>query len=526
MGNQNGTDSSRRELLLWRFAPSVFGACAVAMILSLPLFPSQDGPVHLYYADILRGVLTHSGPYAQHFEIKSYVTPYVVLYYSLLALETVLPPLISEQLLVCGYVLTFILGFQYLVGALTDRPGPWPLVGAAFSLNFYLYMGLYSYLLATALSLLLSGYWLRSAKHLTPRRIAALTFGYVLLLLCHPVPAAIFLAFCGLHILVSFTYEYLASPGQIQACWRSFRRPLSVVMVMGVAGAGFVSRFLASMPRASTAGTETSIRLLDNVGAELKLWSLSPLGSIAYRLVLLALIASAGATLLIGLRRRREPIGAAAASVAGMAVVCLIARCATPFSLNNGGAFFQQRFSIYWVMFLFAFCSVLKPPRWFVNTIGVVALGCTATVLCFQWTYLSATARNLNSALAEPLVAPGSLGVVVSETDYVRREAVGDPFLGGSAHFFRNSKAIMTSAAWMDEPFIMLRPKHEYPWTYSSTSLASKKLLAVSRTDAASVKLDFIILVNGEGPITREMIGRLGFRTSNAGRKVAFYYHP
>jgi hypothetical protein len=269
------------------------------------------------------------------------------------------------------------------------------------------------------------------------------------------------------------------------------------------------------------------MRLLDNVGAELKLWSLSPLGSIAYRLVLLALIASAGATLLIGLRRRREPIGAAAASVAGMAVVCLIARYATPVSLNNGGAFFQQRFSIYWVMFLFGFCSVLKPPRWFVNTIGVVALGCTATVLCFQWTYLSATARNLNSALAEPLVAPGSLGVVVSETDYVRREAVGDPFLGGSAHFFRNSKAIMTSAAWMDGPLIMLRPKHEYPWTYASTSLASERILAaISRTGAASVKLDLVILVNGEGPITRELIERLGFRTSNAGRQVAFYYHP
>ena len=523
MTKRSGTDSPRREQLLWRFAPSVFGACAVVMILSLPLFPSQDGPVHLYYVDVLRGVLTHVGPYAQHFEIKSYVTPYVVLYYSLLALETVFPPLISEQLLICGYVLAFILGFQYLVGALTDHPGPWPLVGAAFSLNFYLYMGFYNFSLGTALSLLLCGYWMRSVKRLTPRRIAFLTFGYVLLLLSHPVPALIFLAFCGLHIAVSFTYEYVASPGQIKACWRSFRRPLSVVMVMGVAGAGFLSRFAS--PRAGTAGTETSMRFLDNLGTELKLWSLSPLGSIAYRLVLLALIASAGATLLIGLRRRREPIGAAAASIAGIAVVCLIARFVTPFGVN-GGAFLPQRFSIYWVMFLFGFCSVLKPPRWYVTTIGVVALGCTATVLCYQWTYLSATARNLNSALAEPLAAPGSLGVVVSETDYIRREACGDPFLGGSAHFSRNSKAIMTSAAWMDLPHIMLRPKHEYPWTYASTSRASERILAaINRTGAASVKLDFVMLVNGEGPITRELIERLGFRTSNAGRQVAFYYH-
>jgi hypothetical protein len=206
-------------------------------------------------------------------------------------------------------VLTFILGFQYLVGALTDHPGSWPLVGTAFSLNFSFYMGFFDLSFATAASLLLSGYWLRSATRLIPRRIAALVFGYILLLLPNPVPAAIFRAFCGLHIVSGLTCEYVASPGQIQACWRSFRRPVSVVMAMGVAGAAWVSRFMGPSPRASTAETEDSMSFLDNQGTELKLWSLSPLGSVKYRLLLLALIASAGVTLLIGLRRRRSPSG-------------------------------------------------------------------------------------------------------------------------------------------------------------------------------------------------------------------------
>ena len=157
--------------------------------------------------------------------------------------------------------------------------------------------------------------------------------------------------------------------------------------------------------------------------------------------------------------------------------------------------------------------------------VGVIALGCAAGVLCFQWSYLATTAKEVNNAYAVPPAAPGSLGVVISETDYIRGRAGGDPFLGGSSHLFRNSKAIATSAAWMDLPIIMLRPKHHYPWTYASTGLTAKKLLATLReTGTVPVKFDFVMLVNGEGPVTREVIERLGFRTSDAGRRVAFYY--
>src|SRR5580692_10107338 len=96
----------------WTGALFALVACTMAILLAAPAFPSQDGPVHLYYAAVLRGVLTHSTPYAQHFAIKSLLTPYALEYYSLLALETVLSPAVSEKVLVACYIVAFCLGFR------------------------------------------------------------------------------------------------------------------------------------------------------------------------------------------------------------------------------------------------------------------------------------------------------------------------------------------------------------------------------------------------------------------------------
>lgn len=104
-----GNVAPDRLELVWHWAPIIYAFLTMAVILSLPCFPSHDGPVHLYYADILRGLLTHSGPYPQYFEIKSWVTPHMLEYFSLLVLELVFPALVAEKILVCVYVLLFTL---------------------------------------------------------------------------------------------------------------------------------------------------------------------------------------------------------------------------------------------------------------------------------------------------------------------------------------------------------------------------------------------------------------------------------
>ena len=515
-------ESATREAALWRVAPLVFAACTVAMILSLPLFPSHDGPVHLYYVEVVKGLLTHSGPYAQEFAIKSYLTPYALEYYSLLALETVFPPLLSEKLLICGYVLVFILGFRYLVGSVTAAPGLWTLAGAPFCLNAYVFLGFLNYALGCALALVLCGCWLRWRQDLSPRRLALLAGGFVLILLTHPVPALVFLVFAGLHMLVTFLHEWAGDTGSRQGLLHNWLRPAGFLAVMGAIAGAWVLRFTGGPHPGSAALTEPPETLLRLVTAELKFWTLAPLTGAIYRACLILVAASAAIALVTGLWKRRKWPGPAVSSLAGLGAMCLIASIAAPGTIN-GSAFFRERFSIYWVMCLIVVAAAVKPPRWCAVVLGVIALAATSAVVFFQWSYLSGTARELASAVDAPPVEPGSLGVVIA--DEIRssyKGAVGDPFAWGSAHFFRTSKAILSNAPWTDLEIIMLRPRHVYPWTYCEPDRASRKTLE-SIAMASETRPDFAVRVDGDGPITSEIIGRLDFRAFRSYPQVAYY---
>src|ERR1039457_7576946 len=98
------TLSEPRLAVLWGWAANALLVCTAMVVLTAPVFPSQDGPVHLYYVDVIRSLLTHSGPYAGYFEIKGLLTPYSLEYFALLVLEMAFPPALSEKLLVCCYI--------------------------------------------------------------------------------------------------------------------------------------------------------------------------------------------------------------------------------------------------------------------------------------------------------------------------------------------------------------------------------------------------------------------------------------
>ncbi len=57
-------------------------ALYVLWMLSLPAWPSQDGPVHLYYTRVLDALFSSApSPFYAHFFIKHLVPPYAVYYY-------------------------------------------------------------------------------------------------------------------------------------------------------------------------------------------------------------------------------------------------------------------------------------------------------------------------------------------------------------------------------------------------------------------------------------------------------------
>ncbi|MEI9972616.1 MAG: hypothetical protein WDO73_11475 [Ignavibacteriota bacterium] len=175
-------------------------ACTAAIPFAASLFPTQDGPVHLYYTDVLRGVLTQSAPYAQHFSLKRLLTPYALEYYALLGLELVFSATISEKLLVVGYIFAFGFGFRYLVESVAERDSPWILAGLPFCMHLLVYMGFLNYCFAVALLLFQCGIWIRYSGMPTIGRVTLLFGGLLLMLFTHPVPVAVFLLFAGVYL--------------------------------------------------------------------------------------------------------------------------------------------------------------------------------------------------------------------------------------------------------------------------------------------------------------------------------------
>src|ERR1700730_4855855 len=64
---------------------SLLAACLLFLI-TLDSFPSQDGPVHSYYADVLQDLLKGGHAYGRYFQISHILPPYALTYYLLIAL--------------------------------------------------------------------------------------------------------------------------------------------------------------------------------------------------------------------------------------------------------------------------------------------------------------------------------------------------------------------------------------------------------------------------------------------------------
>lgn len=128
----NGSDAervadrrSRRLLLL--FTALVAAYCF--LVLSLPVFPSQDGPMHQYFSQVLFRLLTHSSSlYARYYHVRHVLPPYALYYYLLIAISRVLPMVWADKIVVAIAVANLGFGFAPCAGrraATADRLRSW-----------------------------------------------------------------------------------------------------------------------------------------------------------------------------------------------------------------------------------------------------------------------------------------------------------------------------------------------------------------------------------------------------------------
>jgi hypothetical protein len=177
-------------------------------ILSLPVFPTQDGPVHLYYARVMEALLFQHDPgVLPHFyTIKHMLPPYATYYYLLIAFGHFVPLVVADKLVICVYIVLFLFGLRYLAVGLGPSGNAVSMLAIPFALNWALGRGYVNFCLSLALGLWMLGLWCRVAlqpsRPLNGIRLCGFLTMAIVAVLTHPVPLILVLSFCVLELAI------------------------------------------------------------------------------------------------------------------------------------------------------------------------------------------------------------------------------------------------------------------------------------------------------------------------------------
>lgn len=180
-----------------------------AFVVSLPLFPTGDSGLHLYYSAIFRSLVLHTSPfYAQFYAVRHLVQPYSLHYYALIALCSFLSPDAAEKAVVMVVFATLALGFRQLVQVFSRRSPGLTLLVFPFLLSWPVAMGALNYVFAVGLLFFAIAAYERLPGS-GPRAWPFWRFAGLLLLLVlsHPVPLLILLCFLAVDQLLRLWQE-------------------------------------------------------------------------------------------------------------------------------------------------------------------------------------------------------------------------------------------------------------------------------------------------------------------------------
>ncbi len=143
-------------------------------------FPSQDGPLHVYIASLMRVLESEQTELlGRYFAFNQEIEPNIAAHYLLEQMLAFLAPQDVEKLLVSLYVILILGGARYAVWAIEPRASFVGLLFLPFTLGYFVHKGFYNYCLGTALFLWGLGFWWRHCqqRRLIPYLLFALLIG-------------------------------------------------------------------------------------------------------------------------------------------------------------------------------------------------------------------------------------------------------------------------------------------------------------------------------------------------------------
>lgn len=446
--------------LLLLFSGIVAAYCV--WILSLPVFPSQDGPLHLYYADVFGHLLSRSpGVYARFYRIGSLFPPYSLYYYLLLGLGKAMSLPAADKVVICASVLLNAFGFRYLA----QRSGPGG-EAAAFLvlpllLNWPLLMGFVNFSLSLGLVLWAVGLWSRFDDD----RSLARRLGFVLLLyvimLTHPVPLLLLIGLCSVDLLVRVVGTARRSASRGASRWH-FLVYDALCLLAALPALLYVRRFANTHVLQQSDHPSLHRQISDNLfnylhGAGLLLFQPGGMLSTIYRIGFgLLFLLTLGKGVAHAWRAWREHQWDVAAAWSVLALLCLIVFPLVPRDLNSAHYFaWRLAVPVYLVTALGATGVGRHRMGWLLVAASVVL---SVYTLGLSMVRLGAAARMIAAAESAPPHAPGTLGVLLQAgPDPAHALFTFRPFLWGGVHYFRTSGSVLYNSSWLDETIIPVK---------------------------------------------------------------------
>jgi hypothetical protein len=499
--DRRGTDISKRDALITRAAHTPRAARQLTpefvvtvmlvlvysiWLLSLPAWPSQDGPAHLYYAHVLGALFSHQPTiYARYYTIKHLLPPYALYYYALLGLSKFLPLLFADRLIVCVYLLLFIFGFRFLASAVGPSADRATLLLVLVSLNWSVGIGFLNYCLSLALALWAIGLWVRfTDNHLLPR------FAFLLLViaitLTHPVPLLIVLAFCGIDLLQRFTLSWRAS----NTASRAPAVPDLVLFCLSLLALLYVKHFATAHPLSEAQPHPASFVIRAAHAALLiaQLHSISlifghSIPILIYRFgQLLTLVIAFALAFSQRLRNRNAGIWTHGDTWLVFSIALLIVLPLLPSNVS-GAYYFTERLTILlWIAPLIAASgwapsassTGVKEDSPFSSVIaswipGLILFFAIVTNLCLIWeanALLRPVADLIQASERAPISHTGKLALLLYDSRPGNTGKAGpswDPFYWAGAHILRHNDAILDNSPWLDSAIIPLGARPELP---------------------------------------------------------------
>jgi len=178
-------------------------------VFSLPIFLTQDDPMHLYYVNVIHHLLSGKSIFNDFYSIRNPLPPYTIQYLCLLGLTQIFNPVIAEKCMICIILISTAFGFRFLATSIGKNGKLMSLWIFPLALGWPLFMGFHNFCLSLSFTLWALGVWFRAMN--TARLFYRIVFVFTVAFVTftHPVPLVFLLAVISLDTCVRLVWSKL-----------------------------------------------------------------------------------------------------------------------------------------------------------------------------------------------------------------------------------------------------------------------------------------------------------------------------